>query len=174
MTNSIFKGSKLAGGNFRCLTQGAYGVIFIDDNAQPKRIRKVAYRSPDKNDEHCRKVFQAEFKAIKKAEASQCLRKLVATPFSRIDKVTVLGNQCQDISEKFFTDMVFEADYIPGLPLKIGKACPKERSRIQNLFRKEGICHTNDACVFLNEQNQIIKVIDFATHEVELCHQPIC
>ena len=160
----MFEGSRLEDPSYTYLSEGAYGVVFVNKTAG--RIRKVAYRKQGADDAHCREVFDAEIKALKTAENSEILRTFVAAPIHAISGVSVVDRTGRNISDQFYEDLAFEAAFIPGQFVKIGTIGEPERSRVINLFNSAGIAHVCDASVIF--EGQIKKVIDFALKEIEL------
>ena len=67
----------------------------------------------------------------------------------------------------FYSDLGYEAAFVPGQFVKIGTVTGNEQDRIRALFRSEGIYHTIDASVVL-EGGNITRIIDFAVREIEL------
>lgn len=164
----MFKHSYLPATNHRYLAHGSYGVVYV--NRETSRIIKVAYRSRGKSAEHCAQVFGSEYSALEIAQADKHLRQLVAAPFNRTSISEVLDEHGKCISEHFYLDLAFEAEFIDGDFTKIGNAFNASNNlEIQQMFRKAGIKHTLDAQVKVID-NKIVKVVDFATKEVELLH----
>lgn len=161
----MFEGSQLADSKFQYLDAGAYGVVFVDTSAM--RIRKVAYRKSGVSDHHSRNVFLSELEALKIAERSEVLHLLIAAPVTELKGARVLGREGEDITSMFYSDLGYEAAFVPGQFVKIGTVKGDEQDRVRDLFKAEGINHTIDASVVL-EGDTITKVIDFAVREFEL------
>jgi hypothetical protein len=161
----VFEGSRIADSEFRYLDAGAYGAVFV--NTSTMRIRKVAYKKPDVSDDHARNVFQSELDALKIAERSEILRSLIAAPITELRGARVLDRDGKDITGMFYSDLGYEAAFVPGQFVKIGTVTGDEQDRVRALFRAEGIYHTIDASVVL-EGGNITRIIDFAVREVEL------
>ncbi len=131
----------------------------------------MAYRNSQKSDDHCAKVFNSEYSALELAQADKSLAQLVAAPpFNRTSISRVLNEHGECISELFYLDLAFEAEYIDGKFTKFGSALDaSNRQEIQGQFSEAGIKHTLDAQVKVLD-NKIVKVVDFATIEIVLEH----
>lgn len=160
----MFEGSQLANTKFVYLAEGAYGAVFVD--RERNRVRKIAYRKQNFDEVHCREIFKAELDALRIAESREELVSLIAAPVDQLEGVVILGSDARDISMKFYTDLVFEAEFIEGIFVKIGATFASNRELIKRKFRAAGIKHLADASVVV-DQGKIQKVIDIATHEIE-------
>lgn len=160
------RGLAIAGTDFTYLSEGAYGVVFVDMAAG--RIIKI-YKRGAKED-HVRAVFKAEVDAYGLAASSAVVSDLVPENFRRCSPERVINNQGQDVTGEFFIDLAFEANFVEGVFKKIGAICSAEASRVRRLFQDAGIHHTNDMSVTVDSGGVILKGIDFATEEHELMH----
>lgn len=158
------RGLRLADPNFTYLTEGAYGVVFVDRYAG--LIRKVYRRKSDV--EHAQAVFDAEVKAYELAINSEQLRSLVPSQFNVRPEQQVFDWECNDVSEEFLTNLSFEAEFIDCHFRKIGEISSSESSRISALFRGVGIQHTSDMSVCLDSNGIVVKAVDFAMREFEV------
>jgi len=152
--------------NFLYLSEGAFGVVFVDQIQ--KRIRKVYRVRSDASLDHCKRVFEAETSAYELAVKTPALQNLVPTFFGIRLGQMIRDNQENDVSKEFYTDLVFEAEFISCDFNKISSASEPERERVVKLFYQHGIRGVDDASVCLAEDGRIIKVIDFAMTEFEL------
>ena len=161
------RGLKISGTDFVYLSEGAYGVVFIDKAA--RRIRKIWKRRPE--EDHARAVFKAEVEAYGLAMKSPVLTGLIPGDFRLCDPQQIIDMQGQDVSGEFFTDLVFETDLVEGTFQKIGSLGSDEAFRVRRMFFDAGIRHTNDMSVTLSADGVIVKAIDFAVQEHELMHE---
>lgn len=161
------RGLRLADTNFVYLSEGAYGVIFADRGAG--RIRKIYRRRPEES--HTRAVFESEAGAYERASAITALSLLVPGGFQRCPPQRVIDGAGDDISQEFFSDLAFEADFIDAPFVKGGSLVSDDLQRVRELFRAAGINHTSDISVALTCNGRVSKVIDFAIEEYELSHE---
>lgn len=111
-------------------------------------------------------VFQSEVDAYEIAMKNEELSKLVPHFYG-----PVLIGRLEGAREEVAHDKAYSMEFIEGDFRKIGTVNSSEKMRIVKLFRKHGINHVIDSSVIMNEENQIIKVVDFATKEFELLHE---
>jgi hypothetical protein len=168
MFQNATRGLRLEGTDFTYLTEGAYGIVFHDRNRG--RIRKVYRTRWDADVDHCREVFEAETAAYQIASTTSELKDIVPAYFGIRAGLTVVGADGKDVTNEFYRDLAFEAEFVNCSFEKISASSPDEHRRVVALFRKHGIKHVIDASVCL-EDGHISKVIDFATKEVELWHK---
>jgi hypothetical protein len=163
------RGLRIDGSNFIYLTEGAYGIIFVDRDQ--KRIRKVARRQDGRAEAHTKEVFGAETEAYKIASCCEELTALVPAYFGSIQGLKIVDGEGKDVSSEFYPDIAFEAEFVDGFFQKIATVPASESRRICDFFRKRGIFHMSDSCVCLKDA-KIMKVIDFATKEFEVFESP--
>ncbi|MEH6503790.1 MAG: hypothetical protein V7682_07830 [Cycloclasticus sp.] len=141
---------------------GAYAWVIFDkeSNLAVKVFKKR------NSTEHARNVFKSEVKAYEIAMRQDEIRSLVPLFHGEvhIDKL-------ENATETFHRDMAYAMSIEQDMFVKIGVIDSFERTRITELFRKFGINYTKDASVLLNDENEVVKIIDFATEEFELWHQ---
>lgn len=160
------RGLSIAGTGFAYLSEGAYGVIFVDKVA--KRIVKVYKRKPE--EDHVRAVFKAEVDAYGLAASSADVSDLIPGNFQLYILERINDKQGQDVTGEFFPDLAFETDFVEGYFLKIGAIGSADRLRVRRLFQEAGIHHTTDMSVTVGPNGSILKGIDFAKEEHELMH----
>lgn len=158
------RGLKIPGTDFVYLSEGAYGVVFIDKTAC--RIRKICRRRPEVD--HARAVFKAEVDAYVLAMDSPALAHLVPGGFRLCDPLRIIDREGRDVSGEFFPELAFETDFVEGKFYKIGSLGSAETWPVRQLFHNAGIRHTTDMSVVLDADGVIVKAIDFATQEHEL------
>ena len=155
------RGLRIAGTDFKYLSEGAYGLVFVDQNK--KRIRKV-YRYRDGNLQHSNQVFTAEVRAYEIASANNELRILVPLYFGVRPAQMIIDSRGSDVTSEVYPDLAFEAEFIECNFQKKLRA-NNEYEKICALFQRYGISHVTDISVCLRG-GHIIKVIDFATQEI--------
>jgi len=105
------RGLSISGTGFSYLSEGAYGVVFVDPAATS--VIKV-YNSRPNLDDHVRAVFNAEIDAYCIAASSPAISHLVPGNFQRYTIKNVEDNGRQDVTGEFFPDFAFKADFIRG------------------------------------------------------------
>jgi hypothetical protein len=155
------RGLRIVGSNFEYLTEGAYSIVFV--NRSKGRVLKV-FRATHRRD-HSADVFNAEVEAYKVAMKSNDLKALVPNFFGTQTGLKVMDKNCTDVTDEFYPNLAFEAEFIPQRFDKIAGAPLSEQERITKLFRDRGICHMSDVSVVIND-GRIQKVIDFAIQEI--------
>lgn len=158
------RGLRIAETGFQYLSEGAYGVIFVDGAAA--RIVKVYKRRED--EAHARAVFDAEAEAYKRALAVPAVADLVPGGFRPRHVHQVVDKDGNDVTSEFFPDLAFETDFVPGEFRKIGLVDSVEAARVCRLFHEAGIEHTLDMSVTLETDGRIVKATDFAVTELAL------
>jgi hypothetical protein len=155
------RGLRVAGSNYEYLTEGAYGVVFVDRTTN--RILKI-YRQNQKHD-HAKEVFLAETKAYEIANSTNAIKHLSPLFYGARSGLRVIDRESTDVTNEFHSDLCFEAEYVPGRFEKIISASAEEGSRITEQFKAAGIIHMSDVSVRI-EDGKIKKVIDFAVREI--------
>jgi hypothetical protein len=151
--------------NFEYLTEGAYGIVFVDRTAG--RIRKIYRSKHGAPASHCVETYKSEAQAFEIASADEHLRDLVPEWYGRLSAQVVVDRNGADVSREFYCDLAFEAEFIPGRFCKFGVISLEERERVGTLFIERGITYIIDTSVIL-EDGRVHKAIDFATKEIEL------
>jgi hypothetical protein len=159
------RGLRIKETNFEYLTEGAYGIVFVDKAAS--RIRKIYRRKHEATASHCAETYETETKAFEIASADEHLRGLIPEWHGRRSAQVIVDQNGEDVSSEFFCDLAFEAEFIPGSFQKFGLVSSGERERVGKLFVERGITHVIDMSVIL-EDGRVHKAIDFATKEIEL------
>ena len=155
----------LTGTNYVFLNEGAYGSVFVDRDAG--RIRKILRRTTSP-EAHCRAVLQAEKDALKMAQGHDTLVRYVAAPILELPLAGVMDRDGRDVTAEFYEDAGFEAAYVEGTFYKIGDVAASNWHQLSHAFRAAGIRHLLDSSVTLDSDGNVTKVIDFATHQMEL------
>jgi len=165
------RGLRIEGSNFNYYTEGAYGIIFRDQEAG--RICKVYRARPDVNKTHCQEVFEAEVNAYEIASKDSELRELVPAYYGTCSGLTIVDGAGTNVTQEFYSDIAFEAEFIDCDFQKLAVASRDEQARVMQLLGRKGIRHVIDTSVCLDENGQIRKMIDFAMREIELWINPI-
>ena len=160
---NAYRGLQIAGTEFVYLSEGAYAAVFVD-RAQ-ERIRKVFRRRADLTEDHCRRVFQSEVGAYEIASKDRDLASLIPTYYGLVTKQIVVDRNGNELTSDFNKDMAFEAAFVEGEFQKISGASSDEWTRVADLFFKRRIFHLTDASISIQD-GKIMKVIDFAVHEI--------
>jgi len=164
------RGLRIPGTDFEYMTEGAYGLIFLDRKF--RRIRKVYKRRLDTDEAHCLAVFESEREAFELAARAPKVCTLIPEYFGESRAGTIIGSGGNDVTDEVYPLLSFEAEFLDGSFDKIGTVIAEERNRIVSLFHAVGIRHMTDASVRVTNQ-AIDKVIDFAVREIELEAQPL-
>jgi hypothetical protein len=159
------RGLRIEGTNFAYLTEGAYGIVFADRTGG--RIRKIYRRKHEAPADHSAATFETEVKAFEIASADEHLRRLIPEWYGRCSAQVIFDGNGKDVSDEFFCDLAFEAEFVPGNFLKFGVIPLREQERVTELFIKHGITYLKDMSVILRD-DRVFKAIDFATKEIEL------
>ncbi|WP_284179534.1 hypothetical protein [Rhabdaerophilum sp. SD176] len=158
------RGLRLADADFVYLSEGAYGIVFVDRVAA--RIRKIYRRKPD--EKHTRNVFESEVHAYRLAMGSESLQALVPAHFRLCVPQRIFDSIGTDVTAEFFPDLAFEAEFVDGRFSKIGDIDSREADKIRDAFHSVGIKHTIDMSVCVAPEGHVLKAIDFAVEEHEL------
>lgn len=161
------RGLRIPGTGFSYLSEGAYGIIFVD--RATGRITKIYRRRPE--EDHARAVFKAEADAYGLAALSPAVAALVPGNFRPCRVQQIIDKEGKDVTGEFFPDLAFETDFVEGYFHKIGAINNRdEAQRVCRLFHGAGIHYTIDISVTLDPDGNALKAIDFATEEHELMH----
>ena len=128
------RGLRIEGTNFSYLSEGAFGVVFADKTAA--RIRKV-YRTLNKVD-LATATFDSEVAAYEIASADEGLRTLIPKWFGPRTVQTIVDGNDNDVSNEFFSDLCFEAEFIPGRFQKFRNLSDAERHRVTQSLCQQG------------------------------------
>jgi hypothetical protein len=147
--------------------RGAYGTVFV--NAAKTRVRKVFRIEQDRA--HASLVFQAEADAYAKAMSVPEVAELVPGHFRVCPISAVVDSAKRDVTPQFYSDLAFEAEFIPGCFHKRADSpiSEAELQRVEGLFGRAGILYTSDASFLLCPAGKVLKVIDFQT----VWHEPM-
>jgi hypothetical protein len=159
------RGLHIEGTDYTYLTEGAYGIVFVD--RKTGRIRKVYRAHQSAKKDHSQNVFRAETEAYATASRIPGLRDLIPMYYGVSAGQKVIDKEGKDVTTEFHPDLAFEAEFIDCSFQKLPAASQEEQTRVMGLFRKYGIQHFTDVSVCMKD-GSIIKVIDFAMQEIEL------
>ena len=163
-------GLAIAKTKFVYLNHGAYGVVFVDKEAE--KIIKVFIRSKDKDEDHVQKVFNAEVDAYCRAKLSPDVLKIIPGNFMRYEKeVKVVDGLGMDVTSGFYPNFAYSTDYVRGHFFKFSGLQGSNASNVRALFKSVGIDFTADMSVTVDDSNNILKAVDFATEEYVLSHR---
>jgi len=112
--------------------------------------------------------MQLEIDALKIAEANHQLKVHVASPIYELSQFQVIDSSGNDVTSEFYAGIGYEAAFVEGQLYKIGRVSPLNWPSLSQVFREAGIQHLSDAEVTLNAENNVDKIIDFHTKEIEL------
>lgn len=157
-------GIRIENTDFRYLTEGAYGLIFVDDRS--RLVRKIYRNRNDANYDHCAAVFNSEILAYEIACRDENIQFLVPGHYRRLDTQAVI-DKYKTTTNLVHPDLGFEMEYIEGNFCKIAMAPEPEGASVKSLFYKAGIRHLSDMS-FIMRGCKIDKVIAFAVEEIEL------
>jgi hypothetical protein len=160
------RGLRIKHTNFEYLTEGAYGIVFVDKAAN--RIRKIYRRKHEAPASHCAETYETEAKAFEIASADEHLRGLIPEWHGRRSAQIIVDQSEKDVSDESYPDFAFEAEFVQGTFQKFGDISLEERERVGALFIERGITHVKDMSVILGDDGHVHKAIDFATKEIEL------
>lgn len=152
-----------------CYGEGVYSVVFFSCDGKATKIFRKRLDAPRK---HVEKVFNSEVTAYKIAQNNKNLRSLIPEFFGCVAVQCVKDHQGNDISSQSYLDLAYRMEKIEGDFVKLGSLPSKMTKSVCQLFKSAGIHHVCDASV-VNRSGNIEKVIDFATKEHVLEHQPI-
>jgi len=154
------RGLYVADSEFKYYSEGAYGLVFVD-RAKGRILKVYRARQPLP---HSTEVFNAEVEAYKIAMKSDDLKKLVPEFFGARTGLIIMDKDGTDVTNEFYPNLAFEAEFVPGEFRKISFAPESEQKQVMELFRSHGINHAIDASITL-EGEKIRKLIDFAIRE---------
>lgn len=149
--------------------EGAYGVVFFSSDGRATKIFRLRSDAPEG---HVESVFQSEVCAYKLASAHTDLCNLIPTFFGCVSVQKVTDATGVDISNRFYLHRAYQMQRIEGEFVKLGTLKSDVQQPIIDNFRSAGIVHTCDASVIIKE-DVVSSIIDFATREFELEHQPL-
>lgn len=149
--------------------EGAYGFVFFSSDG---RATKVFRRRTDANEEHVESVFQSEVCAYKLATSHENLRCLIPEFFGCVSVERITNKEGCDVSSQFFLHRAYQMQRVEGTFVKLGTLAESIRQPVIDNFRSADIRHLCDASVIVKD-GAITCVIDFATQEFVLEHQPL-
>lgn len=143
---------------------GAYGlVVFIEDKSKAVKIFK---KKECKN--HVLNVYNSEVEAYRKTENCEKAKLLVPAFYDSVCVRQVIDSTGKDITERFYTDLVYVMSFEEGCFQKLELISNVEKERVTAIFNKVGIYYLTDASVTLDDLGKVKKVIDFAIQEFEV------
>ena len=143
---------------------GVYGlVVFIEDKSKAVKIFK---KKECKN--HVLNVYNSEVGAYKKTQNCEKAKLLVPVFYNSVCVTQVIDSTGEDITERFYTDLVYVMSFEEGCFQKFGLISKIENERVTSIFNNVGIYYLTDASVTLDDLGKVKKVIDFAIKEFEV------
>lgn len=155
--------------NYPDYEEGSYGTVFFSSDG---RATKVFHRKNDIPEAHVEQVFKSEVEAYELASVRQDLCNLIPTYFGCVSVQKIINSADEDISNKFYLDRAYQMQWIRGTFIKLSTLTPDIKQAVEKDFFSAGIYHTCDASVVFKE-NRVTCIIDFATQEYLLEHEPI-
>jgi hypothetical protein len=158
---------------------GAYADVFLApgemlayklfaSGQHPTNVRQSLTRPQDAERRH--NTFLSECEAYRRAGQHPYLRNHIARFADRcvIQDVT---DCARSVADHYMLDHCYAMEYIEGAARKIGEypngSRPEHVQKALNAFYEAGICHLTDASVFLPDDPDKFKFIDFAIQEFE-------
>lgn len=143
-------------------------VFFSSDD----RATKVFLRRHDAPEEHMESVFQSEVSAYKLVSDCENLRNLIPIFYGCVSVQKITNATGADISNRFYLHRAYQMQRVNGDFVKLGTLAFEVQKPLMESFRSLGVHHTRDASVIV-ENNIVSSIIDFATQEFVLEHQPL-
>ncbi len=150
--------------NYEFLDCGYNAAIFYD--SESSLVRKVFFQKGRTHSE-VRAIYNAEIEAYKIAMNSTTLKPFVPGQFKRCENQKIVDGNGLFCSSLFFEDCAYEIEFVRGDFVKVGALGTPEARALIRAFKNEGINHTSDMSVVLDDDEKILKAIDFATQEFE-------
>ncbi|WP_075184541.1 hypothetical protein [Teredinibacter haidensis] len=139
--------------------EGAYALVVFDESSS----MAIKVFKNDPNITQHANVFNSEVEAYEKAAQDEELKVLVPVFYGKVEINKILDKADNDISSNYFLNLAYGMSIEDKEFIKLYSAgvCEKERTRIVELFNKNGIMYTRDSSVLM-KKSKIVKVIDFA------------
>lgn len=161
----MYENLKIEGTNFVYFSHGAYAVIFLDE--ENSKIRKVFLDNDPENKCQKLKTFKYETDAYEISSANDELKGYIPRYYGKLGDQKIVDQNGNDQSGLFLSNCGYETEFINKQFYGIHEASEQERKKINNLFSKYDITYLLDASVCLSDNDEILKIIDFATREEE-------
>ncbi len=143
---------------------GAYSlVVFIEEKTKAVKIFSKSHER-----EQAKNVFNSEVKAYELASKDTGASLITPTFFGKHSVEKIIDANGNDITNQYFTDLVYILSYEIGLFLKYSVIPETEQNLIKNTLKPLGINYLIDCSVSLTPNNKVSFVIDFATEEFEI------
>ena len=144
--------------------EGVYGQVFYLKENCDKTAIKVFFKRKNKTKGYIKNTFLSEVAAYKILSSNLKLNKYIPKFYNTLKIEKIIDRDGKDISENYYLDFAFKMEFIEGTFTKYSagySAC-----EILNKFVESGVKYVKDCSVIVDDNNQPIKIIDFATHEV--------
>jgi hypothetical protein len=126
---------------------------------------RLGLTDPKDNDRR-QQVFESECRAYEIAAREPSLHAHIPGSFRRCE-IADVRQAGESVAALYLTDCCYTIEYIDGIAQKLGTvALLPHIAEAERAFHRAGIRHTSDASVFLAEDPQPFKFIDFAVDEL--------
>ncbi len=153
--------------------EGIFGKVFLNDGCAIKVFKKPPasteqdLETVDINDEiiRIRKKFDSEVQAYRKAREIDEL--LHYTSHFRDERVIarVFDKDNNDVSDHYSLECAYAMDYLKVEWIKYAWNSVKSAHVVKNTFKQHGINAMNDFSFYLDSNDNVVRVIDFAIEE---------
>jgi hypothetical protein len=156
-----------AGFKYEHIGEGSFGAIF--KNPEKGTVIKLFQAMTERHDAEM--TFQAEVEAytlLSKSNLSHLAPRFFGTIVSPVTVQDLRPNH-----QGFYGDLGYEMEYLSGTFVKADMTNRfNNLEEIRSKLAQIGINHTRDISV-LETDGTITKVVDFATHEIEIWHKDV-
>jgi hypothetical protein len=154
-----------AGFRYEYIDEGAFGAIF-KNNAKNTVIKLFQAMTERRNAEL---TYQAEVEAYVLLSSS-AMSDLAPRFIGRLDQ-PVMVQDLPTNHQGFHNDLGYEMEFLSGRFVKVGAGSEFSNLAVIRMdLRQIGIAHTSDISV-LESDGAVTKIIDFATHEIQIWHK---
>ncbi|QMU58542.1 MAG: hypothetical protein GKR98_10265 [Boseongicola sp.] len=162
-----YENHRVVGTEFNFHNFGSEGIIFRDRAAG--LIRKIY--SSERDRKFAEQDFKSEIEAFGIAMKSPEISASIPGKFRILDTQTVVDEKGECVSNQYFPDLAFEAEFINLRFVEIGSLPNSESSAIERKFKKVGINYTGDMAIAFSEDRLCYKVVDFKVRGQEIWHK---
>jgi hypothetical protein len=152
--------------------EGFFGKVFLNDGCAIKVFKKPPAPTeqdldPVDNDEtdRRRKKFKSEVEAYQKAQKIDELLHYTSHFIGERVIARVFDIDNNDVTDHYFLDCAYAMDYLKVKWIKYAPNSVKSAHVVKNTFKQHGINAMNDFSFYLDGNDNVVRIIDFAIEE---------
>lgn len=152
---------------FRYHASGSYADVFVNED----RLRCWKVFRRQSADMRSSEVFKSEVEAYSLLSQHPTLARHAPTFFGTIKcEARVTDDKMIDLTHEYFAGLMYQMEFCDLQFRKLGSFPYEQTETLRQQLSAIGIHYLSDASIGYKNEGREYKLIDFATHEIELWH----